>query len=93
MIMLIIISFFPQVFPYMSFYNDSQTGQLRVHGMFGSLLGNITQSLNMTYELFKPEDGRFGTPQIEPEKMNGQLAMVIVQFDQSHKTSLQYVSD
>ncbi|OQR78274.1 glutamate receptor delta-1 subunit-like, partial [Tropilaelaps mercedesae] len=45
----------PWIFPYL----DS-AGSIRLHGTFGALIGNVTASMNMTYEAITADDGQYG---------------------------------
>ena len=60
----------PWIIPY-----RTDDDKVRLHGIFGSMFGNLTQSLNLTYEAFVPSDGQYGS--YSPDGIfNGQLQMV-----------------
>ncbi|OQR70815.1 hypothetical protein BIW11_11379, partial [Tropilaelaps mercedesae] len=65
---------------YIPYYSSDAT--LRLGGLYGNMLGNITQSLNMTYEVFPPSDGQYGMA-FPDGTMNGMLRMVMKDVDEA----------
>ncbi|XP_064472443.1 glutamate receptor ionotropic, kainate 3-like [Ornithodoros turicata] len=59
----------PYVIPY------EKDGRMRVYGIIGSVVDNVTSVLNVSYTLVLPEDGMWGAIQ-EDGSYNGMLKMV-----------------
>ena len=53
-----------------------ESGRIRLYGMSGSLISNLTQAMGISYEVVHSADGEYGVADPDPEKFTGMLRTV-----------------